>query len=142
MVRLALVGVLLALLGSPSSLHARALAQFAPRCLHGSMEQSNDQLRREQALNLAQAINRGESSFRPQPPSQPRTYRPLDQLNLPPTPSGFRLQFYIDGPTYTFSLKDTMDPCRYAIFSDQDQGIYQATTAVRTGAHVVPADNP
>jgi len=51
------------------------------------------------------------------------------------------VQFYTDGPTYTFSLKDTADPCHYAIFSDQDQGIYEGE-AVRTGARVVPAEVP
>jgi hypothetical protein len=39
---------------------------------------------------------------------------------------GFELQFHTDGATYSFSIKDRLDPCRYAVFSDQDKYIYEA----------------
>jgi len=113
-------------------------AQLRPRCLHGSAEQPNQRARREQALRMARQINQAESAGSAQP-AQPRNYRPFDQLpNLPPTPQGFRLQFYTDGPTYTFSLKDTVDACQYAIFSDQDAGIYEATP--QTGVRILPIE--
>jgi len=31
-----------------------------------------------------------------------------------------------DGATYKFSLKDTLDPCRFAFFSDQEGLIFEA----------------
>jgi len=143
--QLALVALLLVLMASASSLRATPpaqTAQFAPRCLHGPTEQPDQRRRREQAVTMAERINRAESSGPGRLPSMPRRYRPFAQLeNVPPTPADFKLQFYTDGPTYTFSLKDTLDPCHYAIFSDQDQGIYQATTD-RPGVRVVPAEVP
>ena len=32
-----------------------------------------------------------------------------------------------DGGTYTFSIKDTLDPCHFAFFSDQQGLIYTGT---------------
>jgi hypothetical protein len=133
-----LAAVLAVILASSSWLRA---VQPAPgQCLHGSSEQSNDRVRREQALRLVEQINRGESLDVSAP--RHRKYRALDQLgNIPPTPAGFRLQFLTDGSTYSVLLKDTRDACNYAVFSDQDQMIYQAT-ARGGNARVVPADIP
>jgi hypothetical protein len=123
-----------------SSSWLKAMQPAPGQCSHGSSEQSNDRVRREQALRLVEQINRAESLDVSAP--RHRRYRPLDQLgNLPPTPAGFRLQFLTDGSTYSVSLKDTRDACNYAIFSDQDQAIYQAT-ARGGNARVVPADIP
>ena len=59
-------------------------------------------------------------------------YKPLDELfNLPDTPEGFRVQLHTDGTTYTFSIKDTRDPCGYAVFSDQSLDIYEAVPSPR-----------
>src|SRR5262245_2218629 len=133
-----LVAVVVTVLASSSRLRA---VQPAPgQCLHGSSEQSNDRVRREQALRLVEQINRAENADLSAP--RHRKHRPLDQLGtFPPAPAGFRLQFLTDGATYSVSLKDTRDACNYAIFSDQDQTIYQAT-ARGGNARVVPADIP
>jgi hypothetical protein len=141
--QIALSALLLGLgvMGSPSTpSFAQGRAQLPAPCLHGPSEQANQRARREQALKMAQQINRAEHGGPALLPSQPRReYRPFAQLpNMSPEPAGFRLQFYTDGATYTFSLKDTLDRCEFAIFSDQDQGIYQATP--RTGVQVVPAE--
>jgi hypothetical protein len=142
--QIAFAAVLLGMTGSPRApSFAQGRAQLLPApCLHGSTEQANQRMRREQALKMAQQINRAERNGPAVLPSQPRRdYRPFAELaNVPPTPAGFRLQFYTDGATYAFSLKDTRDRCEFAIFSDQDQGIYQATP--RTGVQIVPADTP
>jgi hypothetical protein len=50
------------------------------------------------------------------------------------------LQFHVDGLRYAFSLKDSRDACRYAIFSDQDRFIYEGTPQL--GVKVVPAEIP
>jgi hypothetical protein len=60
-------------------------------------------------------------------------------MNVPPTPAGFELQFHSDGSTYSFSIKDRTDPCRYAVFSDQDKVLYEAI-ARRDAAVIVPLD--
>jgi hypothetical protein len=143
--QLALVALLTDLMAVPSSFSAAVPVQPAPlpaRCLHGPSEQPSHRMRREQALAMAQQINRAESNSLGQLPSIPKRYRPFAQLeNVPAAPADFKLQFYTDGPTYTFSLKDTLDACQYAIFSDQDKGIYQATVE-RVGVRVLPAETP
>ena len=46
--------------------------------------------------------------------------QPLEHLGLKrPTPDGFHLQLTTDGSSYAFSVKDTLDPCLFAYFSDQ-----------------------
>src|SRR5262245_64872861 len=90
------------------------------RCLHGPDEQPVDRARREQAVRMARQINRAENAASFRGPSQPRTYRPLDDprmapFDIPSTPPGFKLQFYTDGETYAFSVKDTRDRCGFAV---------------------------
>jgi hypothetical protein len=48
-------------------------------------------------------------------------------MNVQPAPDGFSVQLNTDGTTYSFSIKDTMDPCLFAVFSDQSADIYEAT---------------
>lgn len=108
-------------------------------CLHGPLEASGDRARREQAVELAHAINRAEAAvFRP---GQRGSFVPFEQLNgLPPTPEGFKVQFHLDASTYTFSLRDTLDPCRFAIFSDQTAYVYAANpSAPKGGVMLLPA---
>jgi len=45
---------------------------------------------------------------------------------VPRVPDGFDLQFHTDGRAYTLSLKDRRDPCRFAVFSDQEGAVYAA----------------
>jgi len=134
-----LPALMMGLMASLSLVRADESTQLARPCLHGRLEQPNQQARREQAVKVAQQINRAESDGPVQLPGEQKRYRPLDQLpNLPPAPRGFRLQFHTDGVTYMFSLKDTLDSCQYAIFSDQDQAIYEATP--RMAARLVPVE--
>jgi hypothetical protein len=111
----------------------------AQTCLHGTDETPAQRTRREAAIHLATRINLAEMVT-----SGPRTpnnrYRPLSELtNIPPTPQGFDLQFHTDGNSYAFSIKDRMDPCRYAVFSDQDKFLYEAI-ARRDAPVLVPLD--
>ena len=92
---------------------------------------------------MAQDINRAENAV-PGDPATPnfRVFRPFDQLqNVRNAPAGFRLQFFSDAAGYSFSMTDTRDGCHYAIFSNQDQWIYEATPRP-ANARVVPADVP
>jgi hypothetical protein len=115
-----------------------AAAQMPQACLHGANEAPAQRVRRDAAIQLATRINNAQTrTIGPGPRSR---YRPLEELmNIPPTPAGFELQYYTDGSTYSFSIKDRMDPCRYAVFSDQDKFLYEAI-ARRDEPGVVPLD--
>jgi hypothetical protein len=54
-----------------------------------------------------------------------RYQRLEDLVNLPERPRDFDVRLYADARGYMFSLKDTRDPCRYGIFSDQSGFLYE-----------------
>jgi len=111
----------------------------AQTCLHGSDETPAQKTRRDAAIQLATRINLAQM-ITSGPRSRNNRYRPLNELtNIPPTPQGFDLQFHTDGNTYSFSVKDRMDPCRYVVFSDQDKFLYEAV-ARRDAPVLVPLD--
>ena len=116
-----------------------ASTSSAQTCLHGADETAVQRARRDAAIQLATRINLAQVvTLGPAP--QSRRYLPLEELtNIPATPPGFDLQFYTDGSTYSFSIKDRLDPCRYAVFSDQDKFLYEAI-ARRGSALVVPLE--
>ena len=110
-----------------------ASAQIKP-CLHDQLESQANRARREKALELAEDINRAQGLARRFGTRGQGDYRPFDQLtNLPDVPEGFRVQLHTDGTTYSFSIKDTRDPCGYAVFSDQSLDIYEAVPSPRQG---------
>jgi hypothetical protein len=137
---LGFVAVLLLTDAVTSSGSSSAAAQRSLRCLHDMSEQPQQRQRRMQAIDVAEAIYRAERrGVVPRPRPRPDTYRRLDELgDLPATPTGFRLQFHTDGMTYILSLKDTMDGCQYAIFSDQDGYIYEGSP--RRDVRAIPVD--
>ncbi len=96
-------------------------------CLHDSGSIPANQARRAEAQALARAINDAESRA----VTVNRRYLPLDQLtSLPSVPVGFELRFYTDGAGYVVSLKDTRDPCRYGLFTDQHERLYEMSPQV------------
>jgi hypothetical protein len=135
-----LLAVLISSVVVPSSGSSSAVMQRSLRCLHDLNEQPQQRQRRMAAIEVAETIYSAERrGVVPRPRPRPDTYRPLSELrDLPPTPPGFRLQFHTDGMSYTVSLKDTMDGCQYAIFSDQDGYIYEGTP--RRDVRTVPVD--
>ncbi len=131
MFRFALVAAVVVLAGTGT-----AFAQ--QNCLHNASETPANKARREQAIRVARAINTAENmGLAPRRPGQ--RYRRFDELTMvPPIPAGFAVQFHTDGETYSFSLKDTRDPCNYAIFSDQEGYVYEAVP--RVAVEIVPLD--
>jgi len=123
-----LLGVALAATGNPLPLAQGAL----PRpCLHSDIESAADRARRQQAIDYVTKLNLAEAA---RSRLVPRGYRPLEELaNLPAVPAGFVVQFHNDDRSYTVSVKDTRDACRYAVFSDQDRLIYEAVPRSDTG---------
>ena len=101
--------------------------QRAVDCRHNAAEQPNDRVRRQEALNLARQINAAEGRAA----ERTRRYAQVDQLGtLPAVPDGFEVRFYGNDAGYTFSLKDSMDVCHYAVFSDQSGLLYEASPQV------------
>jgi hypothetical protein len=104
------------------SIGTRTPAQ-APACLHGPSENADNRGRRQAALEYARKVNLLEAEGK----LQAQSYFNLDTLPmLPPLPRGFKAQLSNDGVSYTFSLKDALDPCGFAYFSDQDGIVYSA----------------
>jgi len=56
--------------------------------------------------------------------SRTSAYQPLAQLPVAATPSGFAVHLATDGSSYAFSVKDSLDACRFGYFSDQDGLIF------------------
>jgi hypothetical protein len=93
-------------------------------CRHDEGASPADRARRDQARALARAINAAEGRA----VQSSQRYLPLNQLpGLPMTPPSFELRLYTDGAGYLVSLKDTIDPCRYGLFTDQLGLLYEVT---------------
>jgi hypothetical protein len=103
--------------------------QNTDTCLHGPEETRADRTRREKAVEMAHDINGAQQiARRLRLRREQGGYRPLEELmNVQAPPDGFRVQLTTDGTTYAFSIKDTWDPCLFAVFSDQSGDIYEAT---------------
>jgi hypothetical protein len=78
--------------------------------------------RQRMAVNIARQINTAEA----QQSSTTKQYVPLSQLTGVTVSDGFEAQVSTDGTTYIFSVKDTQDACKFAVFSDQHGLIYKA----------------
>jgi hypothetical protein len=92
-----------------------------PACLHGQDEPAAQRDRRVQALRITRQINTLENAGR----GQARQYQALNALpNVSAPPQGFAVHFATDGSSYAFSVKDTLDPCAFAYFSDETGVIY------------------
>lgn len=79
--------------------------------------------RHRSAITVARRINTAEA----QQSSTMKRYVPLSELTGVTVPEGFEAQVSTDGESYTFSVKDSADPCKFAVFSDQEGLIYTAT---------------
>jgi hypothetical protein len=98
-------------------------AQDDKTCLHGRSETANQRARRVGALQFARQLNTFEAAGK----SQAQSYYAIADLpGLPPIPDGFQARLSTDGASYAFSVKDTLDACHFAFFSDQDGVIYTA----------------
>lgn len=93
-------------------------------CLHGPSETAAQKTRRQAALDFAHLVNTTESTAH----KQAQAYYSLSDLHtIPAVPEGFKALLSSDGVSYTFSVKDTLDPCHFAFFSDQEGVVYSAT---------------
>ena len=93
----------------------RAGSVQEPRC-------SGDPQRRLAAVSLARLLNSEEARFS----FVPQRYGSLSELGVGAAPDGYQVQLSSDGTRYMFSIKDTVDACHFALFSDQEGLIYTA----------------
>jgi hypothetical protein len=93
-----------------------------PACLHGSRETEAERLLRQQALGAARAINTRQSELASRGDRKYVAFEQLGNIRLPPV--GFETELVTDGKAYAFSIKDTRDPCRFTLFSDQNGVIF------------------
>jgi len=95
---------------------------YAPTCRHGQAPTEEDRARRAQAVTLAKAINTAQASL----VQRTQQYHPVESLgNLPAVPAGFELNLFADHSGYMFAIKDTQDPCWFAVFSDNRGLVYE-----------------
>jgi hypothetical protein len=115
----------LAGLATPTqSSQASQASQVSQACKHGPSETAAEASRREAAVRFARDVNTTEAAAH----ARGTTYYELDDLHtLPPAPAGFTAHLASDGSSYGFSLRDTTDACRFALFSDEEGVIYSGT---------------
>ncbi|MGH9307735.1 MAG: hypothetical protein ACRD1U_00075 [Vicinamibacterales bacterium] len=95
---------------------------YAPSCRHHDGARQADRARRAGALALAKAINAAQADR----VQRTGTYQPVERLGtLPPVPKGFDLSLFADRTGYLFAIKDTQDPCSFAVFSDERGLLYE-----------------
>jgi hypothetical protein len=100
--------------------YMRPIAAQQRACLHGQDEAPDQLARRQLALGLTRHINTLQAGGYRAHGSQPLATLPIAQA----TPDGFTVHLVSDGVNYAFSVKDTLDPCRFGYFSDQEGVIY------------------
>lgn len=71
-------------------------------------------------------MNTAQASFR----AQNKRYGQIADLAVGAAPDGFQAQITTDAVTYSFSVKDTVDACHFALFSD-DQGVIYTARPLR-----------
>jgi hypothetical protein len=81
-----------------------------------------DPQRGQAAVRFARAVNTAQASYQ----MQNRRYAQISDLAVGAAPDGFLAQLTTDGTTYSLSVKDAVDACHFALFSDQQGVIYTA----------------
>ena len=94
----------------------------ATECIPNAPPTDAQLARRRAAITVARQINTAEA--RQWQTSQ--RYLPLSELQGVTVPDGFEVQVSTDAISYTFSVKDAQDACKFAVFSDQIGLIYTA----------------
>src|SRR6185295_8527615 len=92
----------------------RSISGQQTACLHGQTESADQAMRRQQALALTRRINTLEArNF-----SAAGAFQSLAQLGIhDAVPQGFTAHLATDGTSYAFSLRDSLDACRFGYFS-------------------------
>ena len=108
------LGALMLTLAMPS--------QATGPCLHGAGEYPSQRTRRIEAMAYLSHVNAAQARVR----RDGGSFAPLSSLGLAAAPVGFVPRLTFDQWNYQISLKDVLDSCGFALFSDQDGVIYAA----------------
>jgi hypothetical protein len=97
-----------------------AATQAGPACLHAANESPAERARRAAAIGFVRGVNDAQARAL----GQKQEVVPL--ASLPPAPAGFQADLGVgtERTKYVLTVKDTTDPCRYALFTDQAGLIY------------------
>lgn len=96
-------------------------AAQARACLHGDDETPGERQRRVQALTFVRGVNTAQARAH----ATGKSYRRLPDLgDVPPIPAGFAAHLAVEADVHAVAVKDTLDPCGFAYFSDQNGLIY------------------
>lgn len=107
-----------------------AAACQAQTCLHGPDESREEQARRAAAVRFVQRVNDAELVLRGKEGRFDNLFN-LRGVDAPPV--GFVPRVTFDSWSYTIVAKDTFDPCRFSLFSDQDGIIYEGRPVAGSG---------
>lgn len=111
----------------------------AQTCLHGSEETSSQRARREAAIRYVEQVNAAQETLRDELGVSGR----LDELpRIDGPPVGFVVLLTVDDYNYAITLKDVLDPCRYAVFSDSHGIIYEAAPLLDSESAMAAAVPP
>lgn len=101
----------------------------AQSCLHGPDESETERGRRTAAIAFVAQVNAAEAKLQ----RERGTYVALvDAVGMTTVPLGFVPRLTFDRWSYAISLKDVLDPCGFALFSDQDGLVFEARPLPRT----------
>lgn len=114
MLKYAAIGALVGLMGS------KMIAQPSKGCDPSSPRTPVQTERRREGVTLARQINTAQAIQR----QITNAYTSLSGLKSINVPAGFDVQVLAEGSSYAVSIKDAQDPCRVALFSDQNGVIY------------------
>jgi hypothetical protein len=109
----------------------------AQTCLHGPDESDRQRRRVNEAIEFIRDVHAAEArAYR-----ERDTYVPTrDAISVAQVPTGFLARVTADRWSYAIIVKDGLDPCGFALVSDQDGVIYAATPT--TGDADEGADAP
>jgi hypothetical protein len=96
---------------------------LAESCLHGPDESNPERDRRNAAITFLAQVNAAEAKLERE---RGMYVALMDAVKVAAIPLSFVARLTFDRWSYIVTLKDTLDPCRYSLFSDQDGMIYQA----------------
>ena len=112
-------GILVSILILPGGSTSRAQE---PACLHQGNAVPEQLARRRAAIGFARQVNTLQVSLF----AKAGAYVPLAKLPLStPPPDGWKVVLSADAASYSFSIVDTTDPCKFGLFSNHEGLIYR-----------------
>ena len=114
-----LTGLLVSVFTLPATSTSRAQE---PACLHDGNDVPEQLARRRAAIGFARQVNTLQVNLF----AKTGAYVPLAKLPLStPAPDGWKVILSADPASYSFSIVDTTDPCKFGLFSNHEGLIYR-----------------